>query len=148
MASKWYGKGLLKVMNGSIDLLNDTIKVILVTSSYTYDADHDFANDVSGNELSVSGYTGGFGGAGRKTLANKSMADDTTNNRIEFDADDLTWTALGAGQTLGGAVLVKEITNDAASEIIAFLDPSDLVLNGSDVTFVWNAETLLQNSYA
>ena len=147
MASKWYGKGLLKVADRTIDFANDTIKAILVNASYTYNADHDFANDVSSNELSGTGYTGGFGGSGRKTLASKTILEDAANDRIEYDFADITWTALNAG-TIGGIVLVKEGTNDADSAIIAFLDPSDLVTNGGDVTLVVNAETALQISYA
>ena len=67
--------------------------------------------------------------------------------RVEFDAADLVWTGLNAG-TLGGAVLLKEITNDAASRLIAFNDPTNLVTNGGDVTLVWDAEGILQWSYA
>lgn len=147
MASKWYGKGLLKVVDRTIDFANDTIKAILVNASYVYDADHDFANDVSGNELSGTGYTGGFGGSGRKTLASKTITEDTANDRVEYDCADITWTGINAG-TIGGIVLVKEITDDAASPIIGFLDPSDLVTNGGDVTLVINAEGILQISYA
>lgn len=147
MASKWYGKGLLKVADRTIDFVNDTIKVMLVNASYTFNPDHDFADDVSANELSGTGYAGGFNGAGRKTLASKTITEDTANDRIEFDCADLTWTAINAG-TIGGVVVLKEITNDAASPLIAFLDPSDLVTNGGDVTLVINAEGLLQISYA
>lgn len=146
MASKFYGQGMLGIMDGTIDLLTDTIKVILVNSSYTYDADHDFADDVSANELSGTGYTGGFNGSGRKTLASKTVTNDTANDRVEFDAADLTWTGINAG-TIGGAVLVKETTNDAASRIIAFLDPINLATNGGDVTVVWDSQGLLQWSY-
>lgn len=135
------------MVNGTIAFSSDTIKAILVNDTYTYDADHDFANDVSSNELTGTGYTGGFGGSGRKTLASKTITNDTTNDRVEYDFADITWTALNAG-TIGGVVLVKEVTNDAASPIIAFLDPNNLVTNGGDVTLVINAEGALQISYA
>lgn len=147
MASKWYGTGLKSMVDATIAFSSDTIKAILVNASYTYDADHDFANDVSGNELTGTGYTGGFGGSGRKTLASKTITNDTTNDRVEYDCADITWTALNAG-TIGGVVLVKEVTNDAASPIIAFLDPTNLVTNGGDVTLVIDAEGILQISYA
>lgn len=147
MASKWYGKGLLNVVNGTIVWGTTTIKAILVDASYTYNADHDFANDVSGNELSGTGYTGGFGGSGRKTITASAPAEDTTNDRIEYDLADLVWTGLNAG-TIGGVVFVVETTNDAASKIIAFLDPTNLVTNGGDVTLVIDAEGALQISYA
>ena len=57
-----YKKGL---GDGAIDWLNDTIKVMLVTSAYTPDQDaHDFKDDIT-NEISGTGYTAG--GAGRET---------------------------------------------------------------------------------
>lgn len=146
MASKWYGKGLLKVADRTVDYAADTIKIMLLKSTYTYSADHDFVDDVV--EFDGTGYTGGFNGASRKTLASKTITEDTTNDRIEFDAaDPSAWTGLN-GATIGGAAIIKEITNDAASILIAFLDPADLVTNGGDVTLTFNAEGIMQISYA
>ena len=50
----------------------------------------------------------------------------------------MTWTSLGAGVAISGAVLVKEITNDASSRIIAWLDVADTSTNGSDFTLTFN----------
>ncbi len=143
MASAWYNKGKAEVMNGGIVLLTDTIKVMLVSSAYTFNPDHNFISDVSANEIAVAGYTGGFGGAGRKTLAGKTVTEDDANDRSVFDANDLSWAALAAGATIGGAVVVKEITNDGASKLIAFLDPADLPTNGSDVNLTFDATGIL-----
>ena len=131
MASGWYSSGLRDVLDRTIDLAADTIKLILVTSSYTPDADHDFASDLT-NELSGTGYTGGFGGAGRKTVGSKAFETDTTNNRVEFSFGAVTWTAINAGSPKY-AIIVKEITNDAASRLIAYLDLGTVVTNGSDM---------------
>jgi hypothetical protein len=147
MPSRWYGQGLGGVIDGTLDLITDTIKVMLVNDTYTYNADHDFADDVASTELNGVGYANGFGGSGRKTLASKTLTNDTANDRIEFDAADVTWTAINAG-TIGGAVLVRETVNDAGSRIICFLDPSNLVTNGGDVTLVFDAQGIAQVSYA
>jgi hypothetical protein len=133
MASGWYNSGLRDVADRTIDLVGDTIKLILVTSSYTPDKDHDFASDLT-NELSGGGYTGGFGGAGRKTIGSKAFSTDATNDRVEFTFGAVTWTALGAAAgNPKYAILVKEITNDAATRLIAYLDLGTVVTNGSDV---------------
>lgn len=133
MASGWYNSGLRDVADRTIDLINDTLKLILVTSSYTPNKDHDFADDLT-NELSGGGYTGGFGGAGRKTLSGKSFSTDTANDRVEFTFSAVTWTALGAAAgNPKYAILVKEITNDAATRLIAYLDLGTVITNGSDV---------------
>ncbi len=146
MASKAYGKGALKLADRTVDYVNDTIKIMLLASSYTFDPDHDFVSDVT--ETGCTGYTGGFNGASRKTLGSKTILEDTANDRIEYDAADPTaWTALSNG-TIGGAAIIKEITNDGASILLFFLDPADLVTNGGDVSIAFSAEGLGQISYA
>jgi len=139
MASGWYNSGKRDIFDGTIDLTADTIKVMLVNASYTPDADHDFVNDVSANELSGTGYTGGFAGSGRKTIASKAFSTDTANDRTEFTFAAVTWTAINAG-TAAYAILVKEITNDPASRLIAWLDLSPAVVtNGGDFTMTPDA---------
>lgn len=143
MASGVYNNGKANIANGTIDLIADTIKVMLVSSAYTFDPDHDFVSSINANEVSVTGYVGGFGGAGRKTLAGKTVTKDNVNDRAVFDANDVSWTGLGAGATLGGAVVLKEITNDGASIPICFMDPADLPTNGSDINLVFDATGIL-----
>lgn len=144
MASAWFNKGKFHILGGTINLTSDTIKVMLVKTSYTFDVDHNFISDVSTHELGVSGYTAGFGGAGRKTLASKTFTEDDTNDLAYFDALDITWTSLGAGETIGGAILVKEVTVDGDSPVIAFMDLSDTATNGGDITVAWNALGILK----
>ena len=141
MASKVYPAGLKYLTDGTTSYTSDTIKIMLVNSSYTYSDSHDHVDDVSANELSGTGYTGGFDGSGRKTLASKTITVNSTH--IEFDAADITWTGLNAG-TIGGAILIEEITNDASSALLAFIDPTDLPTNGGDVTLVVNSGGFMQ----
>lgn len=128
-----------------IDLIVDTIKVMLCTSSYVADRDNDFieegVNDANEHELTGTGYTAGFGGSGRKTLGSKTITVDKANDRTEFDAADVVWTAISAG-TASQALLVKEITNDLASVLIAHIDTGGfpIVTNGGDLTIAWNTE--------
>jgi hypothetical protein len=139
MASGVYTNGIESVLNGGIDLDTTSLKVMLVASSYTYDPDHDFVDDIT--ELSsVTNYTGGFNGAGRKA-ATVTITEQTANNRVVVILGDLTWTALGGASngTIGGAALIREITNDAASIPIAFFDVTDTPTNGSDVTLDFDA---------
>lgn len=140
MASGWYSNGVLNCLNGTIDLDTDVIKVMLVDEVYAYDPDHDFVNDISANEISATNYTGGFGGGGRKT-ATVTMQASTANNRVEIAIADLTWTALGGAlnDTVGAAVVIHEITNDAASIPIAYLDFTDTPTNGGNFTLDFTA---------
>jgi hypothetical protein len=47
MASGWYNSGLADVLAGTIVPVTDTLKAILVTSSYTPDKDHAFASSLT-----------------------------------------------------------------------------------------------------
>lgn len=141
MASGLYTSALHDIPKASIDLDTDTLKLLLTGTAgggYTYDPDHVFleeaADDVNEEELTgVSGYTRGFGGAGRKTVTITGQANNT-NNRADFAIADLTWTALGTGDTINTAELVKEITNDAGSKLIASFDLTNTPTNGGDIT--------------
>lgn len=150
MASGWFNRAKKEIFDGTIDLLADTIKVMLVNNTYTFNPDDDFIGSgggtVGGAELSGTGYTGGFNGAGRKTLGTKSITEDDTNNRAVFAAANSQWSAINAG-TIAACVLVKEGTTDADSKLIAYIDNAaqfPLVTNGGDVTIAWNAAGILQ----
>ncbi len=137
--------------NGTIDLLTDTIKVLLVGSTYSSTADDSFVNPsiAGGQELSGTGYAGGYGGSGRKTLSSKVITRDDVNDRAEFSAAPVTWTAINAG-TAAGAVIIRErsLTGDTMSELIAYINTGGfpITTNGGDLTLTWNAEGILQLS--
>jgi len=153
MANAMYTRGISKIMDGTLNLDTATLKVMLVDSGYTFDKDHDFissgAGTPGGEELSGTGYTAGFGGAGRKTIANTAVAIDDTNNRAELDGDDVAWTAINAG-TAAAAIIVVEVTNDTDSYLVAYIDTASpafpIVTNGGDVTIQWNAEGIIQGT--
>lgn len=136
MASAWFDKGLYKSASGNILLTSDTLKLMLVKSSYALDKTDEFVSDLGAVEIVATGYTGGFGGAGRKTVTLTGQA-NLTDHRADFAIADLTWSAIGgaANDTIGGAVLIKEITNDAASPVIVFFDIADINTNGGNITF-------------
>lgn len=143
MASANYTTGSKEVFDGTIAFLTDTLKVMLVGSGYTFSKDHLVvdaagANDPVDEEISVTGYTGGWGGAGRKTIGTKTvtaqLAAGSPANSVVFNCANITWTALGAGATIEGAILIKEGgANDTTSRLISYGDVSQAT-NGGDVT--------------
>lgn len=137
MANIIYNAFKKNIMNGSIDLDTDTIKVMLVTSSYTPNQDlHDYKDDVT-NEVSGSGYT-----AGGATLSNKSVTQDNTNDKGVFDADDVTWT--NSTITARGAVLYKDTGTPATSPLICYFDfGSDQSSSNGDFTISWSSSGIL-----
>lgn len=108
-----------KLMEGSIDLANDTLKVALLDNGHTPDIDnHEFFDDVSGDELTTAGgYT-----AGGATVSGKSVTKNTSTDKGIFDCADPTWTADGTGFTARYAVLYKDTGDPSTSPLIAYWD--------------------------
>ena len=140
----FYNNAKLDIGNGVIRLGSDTLKAILVDDSYTFDADQVYVDegtstDIQSHELSADNYSGGFNGAGRKVCTITSQVNNTSD-RAEWAVADQTWAALGAasGQgPVGGVAIVKEITNDAGSKLVAYFDITDRNLNGGNFTLDW-----------
>jgi hypothetical protein len=137
----WYQQAVAECLIGTIDLNTDTLKLMLVTPGYVYDPDHTVidngannATDPSYNEIVATNYTGGFGGGGRKTATITGNLVDTATNKAFLTIADLTWSSLGGASnaTVGALILVKEITNDTASRLIAYLGITNRATDGSD----------------
>jgi hypothetical protein len=97
--------------NGTIDLDTDTLKLMLLTSSYTPSAAHDKRDDLT-NEVTGTGYT-----AGGATLANKTVTVVGTTG--VFDADDVTWPASTITARYG--VVYKSRGGAASADELLFL---------------------------
>jgi len=132
-----YNSYKTKLLDAStkINLASDTIKLALVTSSYTPNIDtHDFWDDVSANESSGTGYT-----AGGQTLANPVVSTDTTNDKAKFDADDVTWT-ISSALTARYGVLYKSTGTPGTSPLIGYIDfGSTYAISSGTLTLTWNA---------
>jgi len=94
-----YSNALLGVLNGSIDLDTDALRMVLVTDSYTPNQNtHDTWADVSANEATGTGYTA----SGKLLTASLALA----SNVVTLDADDQTWTS--STITAKYAVIVRD----------------------------------------
>jgi hypothetical protein len=127
-------------MNGGIDLDSDTIRLALVTSSYTPDQDaHEYFDDVT-NEVSGTGYT-----ADGAALANKAVTQDNTDNEGVFDADDVEWA--NSTITARAGVLWKDTGTDATSPLIRYVDfGQDKSTSGTTFKVTWPAEGILNSN--
>lgn len=139
----WYQKALSRAFGGvtegeaayPIDLLTDTIKVMLTTSPYTPNQDtHDFVNDVT-NEVTGTGYT-----AGGATLASKSLVD--TNNVTKFDAADTSWAT--STITARRAVIYKDSGTPSTSPVLAWVDfGADVSSSAGTFQITWDAAGIM-----
>lgn len=132
---KAYNAGRAAILAGTFNL-QDTLKALLVTTDYEFDPDHDVAT-IAGFEPTLTGYTGGFAGAGRKAVAGLGVWQDNASDQAVSYNESASWTGLGAANedTVLGVVLVWENTSDADSIPVAYL-PLDTPASptGQDVT--------------
>ena len=134
MASKLYGNVLKAAFNKEIDFDSDTIKVALVSSSYTPNQDtHDYWDDVVANEVTGTGYT-----AGGATLASKSVTYDGATNTLTFDAADVTWSS--STITARYAVVYDDSgATNGQKALLGYYDfTTDRASSNGDFTIRWN----------
>lgn len=141
MSSFTYNIGSYELQHRDIDFLSDTIEVIFTKSSYTPNKDDTNSVYAAAEISGVSGYAGGYAGAGRKVLASKTITNDTTNDRTVYDAADPSAWTLATGDTIGGAIIGKKgSANDTTAKPIFFLDVTDFPTNGGTVTLPFHAD--------
>lgn len=138
MASGVYNIFKSELMKGSIDLVNDTIKVALLNSSHSFDPDST-ANaewaDISANEASGANYT-----AGGQSLAGKTVTVDNVDNEGVFDANDINWPA--ATITARHAVIYDDTTTP--KYLIASIDfGQDTSSTNGNFQIQWDAEGII-----
>lgn len=127
MANALYAKfkESLLSQNPSVDLDTDTIKVALVSSTYTPNtASNQYYSSVSG----VIGTPA--------TLSGKSVTDGV------FDASDITFTSVTSTVAVTQLVLYKDTGTASNSPLIALIDSATSGLpvtpNGGDITISWD----------
>lgn len=112
-------------LNPSVDLDTDTIKVALVTASYSANMSTDqYYSSVSANVVGTPG-----------TLASKTITNGV------FDAADLTFTAV-SGSQVTQIVIYKDTGSGASSPLIARIDAATglpVTPNGGDITITWDS---------
>ena len=144
MPSKLYGNFLKQALNKEVDWDSDTIKVALLSSSYTPNQDtHDYFDDVSTYEVTGTGYT--TGGA---TLGSKTSTYDGTNNVIVLDAADVTWSS--STITARYAVVYDDSGASAAAKaLIGYVDfGSDQSSTNGNFTITWDSTGIVRITVA
>jgi hypothetical protein len=144
MPSKLYGQFLSQALNKEIDWDTDTIKVALLTNSYTPDQDaHNYYDDVVANEVTGTGYT-----AGGNTLANKTNTYNSATNVIVLDADDTTWSSSTITARYAVVYDATPATN-ATKPLIGYVDfGSDQSSNNGNFTITWDATGIVRITVA
>lgn len=133
---EWYNRGKYLLATGALDLSTADVRMALVTSSYTFNPDHNTMDEVS-NEVTGTGYS-------RKTLATLTVTENDTDNCAYFGADNVSWTG-ASFSTPAAAVLYVEGIDDSARELIAYVRiPSAPAPIGSTYAIEWDGGVILQ----
>lgn len=128
-------------------LLLDRIVIGLMKTSYSINA----ATDLDYDDISASGIVATNyvepGNASSHALGTKAV--NINSNRAEFDAADLVLTALGGGanDTFDQLIVAREqdaSVTEANTMLLAHTTVASTLTNGTDVTFVWSANGILQ----
>lgn len=138
MAASAYNRAKYLAAKGDLDLDTADLRAMLVTSSYTFNADHDFVSDVVANEISASGYA-------RQTLGGHAVTLDDTNDRAYADFNDVAFGAIASGATSAKLIVYKQVTNDSDHVLVGCYDFA-VVTNGGTVTAQINTGGLLRFS--
>lgn len=132
MANLIYPKYKEALLGGlsNIDLDGGTVKAALIdTGTYTYNAAHDFYNDVSG----VVGTP-------------QTIANTTVTNGL-FDGDNVTFSAV-SGNSVEALIIYIDTGNAATSRLVAYIDTGvgglPVTPNGGDIVTTWNASGIFQ----
>lgn len=125
MANAIYPKGKEALLSGLVNIPSDTIKVVLVTSGYTYSAAHQYYSDISTNHIGTD-----------QTLGSKTVTSGV------FNAGNPTWTAVTAGSTVSAFIIYKDTGTPSTSPLILFDDTVTaglpLTTNGGNVALTFD----------
>ena len=126
MANAVYNKARQAYLAGDLDWDANNIKVVLVTSGYTFSQAHEYLSSIAaGYRVATSG-----------NLSGKSVVDGVA------DADDVIISEV-SGSQIAAIVIYQDSGSEATSRLIVYIDDATglpCTPNGSDITIVWPSD--------
>jgi hypothetical protein len=117
--------------DGPMDLLSDTIRLTLHTTTY---APNQSTNEVKADATNELGTGGGYTALGQ-ALASKTYAASALVTT--FDAADVTWAAFT--NTFRYGVIWDDTPTAPADPLIALIDNTSQTITAMDLVFQWAA---------
>jgi|TARA_R110000851_G_scaffold265805_1_gene418347 hypothetical protein len=130
-----YPKGKEHLLKKQIDVTDisgtDQLKCALMSTSYTAGDGDEFFNSISGNQVGSS-------------VALASTAVSVVGTSVTVDADNVTFSSVAAGSTVGKIVIyVAGATPGSDDYLLVYFDNDgssiSLATNGGDITVSFNA---------
>lgn len=129
MANALFDSARASFLTGALDWSSDTIKACLVRG-YTFNAAHDFLDDVTG--------------AGGTVVSTSSAFTGKTTTGGVADASDIVFSEAPAGAAIPAIIIYKDGGTDAERALILYGDTGTglpVTPDGSDITVVWSDST-------
>jgi hypothetical protein len=115
----------------AVDTGSDTFKCAMITNSSTPNFEtHDHWSDLSGNEVSGSGYSAGGAALTSITLGNDS-------GTLKFDAADTSWTTATISSARAAVIYDDTLANDPLICLVDF--GADYASSAGTFQITWNA---------
>ena len=115
----------------AVDTGSDTFKCAMITNSSTPNFEtHDHWSDLSGNEVSGSGYSAGGAALTSITLGNDS-------GTLKFDAADTSWSTATISSARAAVIYDDTLTNDPLICLVDF--GADYASSAGTFQITWNA---------
>ena len=125
MANALYSKAKEAFLNGSINMVANTVSIALVdTGVYTYSATHQFRSEVSNSAV----------------ISSTTLANTTITNGV-FDADDATFSSV-TGANCEALLIFQDSGIQNTSRLIAYIDSATglpILPNGGDVSVAFSS---------
>ena len=122
-----YNRFKKDILDGIVDISADNLDVLLLDSTHVFDQDEDFVSQIVADEITVAGYA-------RQNLTGVVVTEDDVNNRGDAAANQVVFSGMASGQTVGSAVVFRFNAADAAAELIAFYDVTDTATAVGSIT--------------
>jgi hypothetical protein len=129
----------------SADAAGGTLRVLLLSASYTPDVDtHTRYSDLSAHEVNLHGATG-YAAGGLALSGSLAITFDTTNDRGYFDAADVTWGSSTITARYLAIVKVRAAgVNKNLDNLVGYIDfGSNQSSSNGNFTLQWNASGIL-----
>ena len=128
MASGMYSFGIAELMAGGIDVVNDTLAAVLVSTAYT-------------PLLNSDEY--------QTAIPDAALLDevDLTGQEIDgtaFKADAVTFSDVDSGETCGGVVIVKNTGDTSTSVLLAYVEATPFSTDGTSVVINWDTDGIFE----
>ncbi len=124
MSGSLYDDGIDDIGKADLDLVNADIRALLLDEDYVFDAAHKYLDDVA---------------AGARLDTAVALTGKTFSGGV-FDADDVVFSAVAAGDEATAVLLYVHTGTDATSRLLYWTDAISgfpWPTNGQDITVRW-----------